>query len=66
MDDLPFKTLIPWEAEERDVLKTQRGGTFVDFAEVIAPFACGEAFAIGKAISPANPTAISIKEEKGQ
>ncbi len=32
----------------------------------IAPFACGEVFAIGKAITPANPTAISIKEEKGQ
>ena len=32
----------------------------------IAPFACGEHFAIGKVITPANPTAISIKEEKGQ
>ena len=32
----------------------------------IAPLACGEHFAIGKVITPANPTAISIKEEKGQ
>ncbi len=32
----------------------------------IAPFACGESFAIGKAITPANPKAVSIKEEKCQ
>ena len=32
----------------------------------IAPFACGARFAIGKAITPANPAAISIREEKGQ
>ncbi len=32
----------------------------------IAPFACGEPFEIGKAITPANPAAISIMEEKGQ
>ena len=32
----------------------------------IAPYACGEPFEIGKAITHANPAAISIMEEKGQ